>query len=179
MSDKDLKYYQNLEYGIRIELTKESEHPFYMAYCDELGKYACYGRGETQMVAIQEFLEEKNSFIEYLFNSGETIPEPKGDENERFSGFFNVRTSPIIHALLVSQSKELGISLNLYLNQILSAATEKKGIENCVLDKLSELCGKLDNHHFEVTRQLRYQSDTISKQFKWKLEYSNPYLEVV
>lgn len=179
MPIKDLKDYQNLEYGIRIELINESENPTYLAFSEELGKYACYGTGDTHAEAIQSFLEEKNLFIEYLFNAGENIPEPKIATNEHFSGYFNVRTSPIIHARLVSQARELDISLNLYLNQILSSATEKKGIENCILDKLSEICGKIDNNHYEVTKQLRYQTDTISKQFKWKVDYSNPYLEVV
>ncbi len=178
MSNKDLKYYLELDYKINIERIEQEEEFSYIAYSSDLGKYACYGKGNTQIEAIQAFLDEKNNFLEYLFNAGESIPEPKMEESERFSGFFNVRTSPIIHANLVVQAKELGISLNLYLNQILSGATEKKISNNIILDKIGELCGKLDAQHYEVTRQLRYQHDTIISQYKWLAEYSNQYLEV-
>jgi len=66
----------------------------------------------------------------------------------------------------------------LYLNQILAGAAEKKVSENIILDKIGELCGKLDAHHFEVTRQLKYQEEKIKNEFKWHPEYSNKYLEV-
>src|ERR1035437_6281656 len=177
MSEKDLKYYKDLEYKIIIEKISEEEVSAYIAYSNELGKYACYGKGDTQVDAISSFLIEKDEFIEYLCSAGETINEPKQEDSERYSGFFNVRTSPVIHANLVFQAKELDISLNLYLNQILAGAAEKKVTENVILDKIGELCGKLDVHHFEVTRQLKYQSEKINNQYKWHLDYSSKYLE--
>jgi predicted HicB family RNase H-like nuclease len=178
MSNKDLKYYLDLQYNIILENIEDEGQSSYIAYTNELGKYACYGQGESYIEAMQNFLKEKNDFIEFLFKTGETIPEPKKEENERFSGFFNVRTSPIIHANLVTQAKELGISLNLYLNQILAGATEKKLSDNLILDKIGELCGKIDAHHYDLTRQLRYQHDTITSYYKGLAEYSIQYLEV-
>jgi hypothetical protein len=178
MSQKDLKYYQELSYPIHIEkINGEDEQP-YMAWCNELGKYACYGRGETEAEAVSNFIEDKSSFIEYLFNSGETIQEPGKSESESYSGFFNVRTSPVIHAKLALQAREMDISLNLYLNQLLSGAVEKRQYDNQIMNKLGELCGKLEQHHYEVTRQLSYQAESISTRFKWKAEYSNEYLVV-
>lgn len=178
MSEKNLKYFKDLEYKILIDSSIEDGAKSYIAYSNELGKYACYGIGNTQVEAISSFLKEKDEFIEYLFNTGETINEPKPEDSERYSGFFNVRTSSVIHANLVLQAKELDISLNLYLNQILAGAAEKKVSENIILDKIGELCGKLDAHHFEVTRQLKYQEEKIKNEFKWHPEYSNKYLEV-
>jgi len=178
MSEKDLKYYKNLEYKILIERIIEDDKSIYIAYTNELGKYACYGKGNTQVEAISSFLLEKNEFIEYLFNAGETINEPKLEDSERYSGFFNVRTSPIIHANLVFQAKELGISLNLYLNQILAGTAEKKTSENAILDKIGELCGKLDSQHFEVTRQLKYQTEKIENQYTWHADYASIYFKV-
>jgi predicted HicB family RNase H-like nuclease len=177
MSNKDLKYYQGLEYRILIEKIEDENDSMYLAYTNELGKYSCYGKGTNQIEAIQSFLEEKNDFIEHLFNSGEAIPEPL-KENDRFSGVFNVRTSPIIHANLVYQARELDISLNLYLNQILAGATEKRQSENVILNKIGELCGKIDANHYEVTRQLQYQYESIKSQYKWSQDYANPYLDV-
>jgi predicted HicB family RNase H-like nuclease len=177
MSNKDLKYYQGLEYNVIIEKQITEDESWFIAYTNELGKFACYGRGESQVEALNNFLEEKANFIEYLFNHGKAIPEPLKQEPEKFSGIFNVRTSPTIHAKLVHQAKELDISLNLYLNQIITAAVEKKNDENLIMNKLTELCGKLDSHHFEITKQLRYQNESLSDKYEWAAEYSGPYLK--
>lgn len=178
MSNKDLKYYKDLAYNIIVEKQEMDGEIWYIAFSNELGKFACYGRGETQLEAINSFIEEKEVFIEYLFNEGKNIPEPKIDESEKFSGFFNVRTSSIIHSNLVYQAKELNISLNLYINQILAAAVESNRLENSIMNKLGEICGKIDFHHYEVTRQLRFQGESIKNKLVWTAEYGNPYLEV-
>lgn len=178
MSNKDLKYYKDLAYNIIVEKQEMDGEIWYIAYTNELGKFACYGRGETQLEAIKSFMEEKEVFIEYLFKEGKNIPEPKIDDSEKFSGFFNVRTSSIIHSNLVFQAKELNISLNLYINQILSAAVESNRLENSIMNKLGEICGKIDFHHYEVTRQLRFQDESLKNKLVWTAEYGNPYLEV-
>ena len=176
MSQKDLTYYKNLEYKILVEKIKEDDITGYIAYTIELGKYACYGQGDTQAEAIERFLIEKEEFIEYLFKNGETIIEPEYYEN--YSGVFNVRTSPLIHAKLVTQARQMNVSLNLYLNQILAGVAEKRTSENVVLDKIGELCGKMDSQHFEVTRQLTYQTEKLQNQYKWHQDYGIMHIKV-
>lgn len=177
MSNKDLQYYKDLAYNIVVEKQEMDGETWFIAFTSELGKFACYGRGETQIEALSSFMEEKEVFIEYLFNEGKDIPEPKNNDSEKFSGFFNVRTSSIIHANLVHQAKELDISLNLYINQILSAAVESNRLENVIMNKLGEICGKIDFHHYEVTRQLKFQNENLNQGLTWIAEYSNPYSE--
>jgi len=178
MSTKDLRYYKDLAYNIIVEKQEMEGESWFFAYTNELGKFACYGRGETQIEALNSFMDERDIFIEYLFNEGKNIPEPKIDDSGKFSGFFNVRTSSIIHANLVHQAKELNISLNLYINQILASATESSRLESTIMDKLGEICGKIDNHHYEVTRQLRFQNESLKNNLTWVAEYGDPYLEV-
>lgn len=177
MLKKDIEYYKNLEYSVIVEKQEQDGEIWYIAYSTELGKFACYGRGETQVDALNNFNEEKETFIEFLFNEGNEIPEPKNREFEKFSGVFNVRTSPLIHSNLVYQAKEMEVSLNLYVNQIISAAIGKKDSENEVLNKLAEICGKLDAHHFEITKHLRYQKEIIKGKNEWLSEYGDPYLK--
>ncbi len=174
---KDLKYFKSLDYNIIIEKKKEKGEHWYVAYTNEFGKFACYGQGDTASDAITGFYEEKDIFIEYLFNVGENIPEPATSESEKYSGVFNVRTSPVIHAKLVQQAKEMDISLNLYLNQILSSAVDQHKVENQIMNKLSELCGQLDKHHFEVTKQLNYQKSKLAAVNTWSADYQGPYLK--
>jgi predicted RNase H-like HicB family nuclease len=177
MSEKSLAYYKKVEYNIIIQKQESDGESWFIAYAEELGKFACYGRGDTRFEALTSFLEEKDSFIEYLFNEGINIPEPKNEETEKYSGFFNVRTSPQLHANLIAQAKEQKVSLNLFVNQIIAAALDTKKNENVILNKLAELSGKLDNHHFEVTKQLRYHKTFDSKDFHWQHEYEDSYLK--
>jgi predicted RNase H-like HicB family nuclease len=76
MLKKDIEYYKNLEYSVIVEKQEQDGEIWYIAYSTELGKFACYGRGETQVDALNNFNEEKETFIEFLFNEGNEIPEP-------------------------------------------------------------------------------------------------------
>lgn len=184
MSKKDLDYYLMLEYDIVVHKEEMDGEIWYIAYCKELGKLSCYGKGDSIPEAIMSFGNEKKEFVTYLFEQGKVIPEPNssGEVTQKYSGFFNVRTSSLIHALLVEQSSELDISMNLYLNQILSAAIEKKGFENQMVDLLKQLNCKLDDHHYEVTKQLKYQSAATLDHFTWHAKYQEAhrtaYMEV-
>ena len=179
MLSNKLEYYKNLQYNVIIEIQEFESETWYIAYTKELGKYACYGRGDDQHEALESFFTEKDIFIEHLYNLGKPIPEPSKNENDNYSGVFNVRTSSSIHSQLVGQAKELGISLNLYLNQILSAAAEKRKMELAVIEKINELSLKIDNHHFEITNQMRYQNDKLTKKLSWQPDFSeNSYLQI-
>ncbi|MGV8111820.1 MAG: toxin-antitoxin system HicB family antitoxin [Lentimicrobium sp.] len=184
MSKKELDYYLRLEYDIVVHKEEMDDEIWYIAYCKELGKLSCYGKGVSISEAISSFEKEKSDFIKYLFEQGKDIPEPNsaGEITQKYSGFFNVRTSSLIHAQLVEQSSELDISMNLYINQILSAAIEKKGSENQMVELLKQLHSKLDDHHFEVTKQLKYQNAVVLDHYTWHAKYQEghhtAYMEV-
>jgi uncharacterized UPF0146 family protein len=179
MLKKDLIYYKSLKYKIIIEEQKFEDETWFIAYTNELGKYACYGKGNSEIEALNSFVKEKDAFIEYLFNNNKDIPEPEINTEKAYSGVFNVRTSSIIHAKLVNQAKELNISLNLYLNQILAAAVENKKIEFYLNEKFSEIYRKIDKHHFEITKQMKYQNDNLFSKLKWNAKYSEEkYLKI-
>ncbi len=177
MSNKNLQYYKTLSYKIIVEPEEFENEKWFTAYTDEFGKYSCYGRGNTPEEAIKNFYEEKNNFIEYLYNNNKKIPEPKSYTIPNYSGVFNVRTSPIIHSELVKQASNLNISLNLYLNQILSAAVENRKLNDIITKKLSELELKIDKHHSEISKQMKFQNEKLNR-LKWNPEYSDgPYLK--
>jgi predicted HicB family RNase H-like nuclease len=159
MSTKNLEYYLGLKYDIIVHEDEFEGEKVVSAYCKELGKFSCYGRGDTLEEALQSFEETKRDFITYLYEEGVNIPEPSniGKLIEDFSGVFNIRTSPVIHANLVSQAEEFGISMNLYVNQLLSGAVEKRALESITIKLLNQLKCQLEDHHYEVTRRLTYQ----------------------
>jgi len=56
--------------------------------------------------------------VEDLKNEGETIPVPLADR--RFSGHFQVRTTPQRHRALMLEAAELGVSMNRLINDRLA-----------------------------------------------------------
>lgn len=60
-----------------------------------------------------------SEIVEDMSSNNETIPEPLGER--RYSGKFNVRTSPSLHRELVIRAAAEGISLNALVNQCLAA----------------------------------------------------------
>lgn len=149
---KSLNYYQNLDYDIIIEKETLDGETWYISYCRELGRFSCYGTGETQQEAVTYFLEDKKEFIELLYNKGENIPEPykKQKSEHLLSGAFMVRTSPQLHTKLMETAKEHHISLNKYVNQLFIEAMTRKHIESKLYEsmnkKFDEIKQKLDLH---------------------------------
>ena len=146
MLPKDLKYYQSLEYNVIIKKEELDGERWYVAYCNELGINACHGIGATQEEALRSFIEEKNAFIEFLFENGDTIPEVIQTE-QNLSGTFSVRTSPWIHASLVDASKKYGLSLNAYVNQLLSFGIGRESESIRCESMIHELGSRLENQH--------------------------------
>jgi len=168
MSTHELEYYKNLHYNIIIEKqTDEDTREFsFMAYADELGKMSCYGVGDSEFEALESFKIEKDAFVEYLFNAAKPIPSPKSKEENSFSGIFNVRTSPKIHYTLVKQAEEQNISLNLYLNQILSNAISEFSLHESLNKKMVEISTKMDNHYYQITNKRQYKTIIQDKENK-------------
>lgn len=70
----------------------------------------------------KEALEGMNALVagvvKDLIKAGEDVPEPVS--TRKFSGKFQLRTSPVLHARLVREAMEQGVSLNALANQKLS-----------------------------------------------------------
>lgn len=70
--------------------------------------------------AEQGLLDLVTEAIVDMQTSGETVPEPLG--GHKYSGKFNVRTSPSLHRKLVIEARTEGISLNTLINQKLASS---------------------------------------------------------
>lgn len=160
---KDLLYYKRLNYEIHIEQETDENEIWFIAYCDELGRGSCYGTGTTPQEALENFMKDKNEFIKILYDEKKPIPEPRPREETEsmLSGTFNVRTSPQIHGLLSQQAKERGISLNLYVNQLLATGSALHEAKKYFDEKCNRIEDKIDAHHYQMTNQLDYQIKSI------------------
>lgn len=165
MSPKDLKYYQSLEYNVIIKKEELDGEKWYVAYCNELGVNACHGIGDTREEALKSFIEEKNVFIEFLFENGDTIPEVVQSE-QSLSGTFSVRTSPWIHSSLVDASRKYGLSLNAYVNQLLSFGVGRELESVRCESMIHELGARLENQHKTMLHSIQaisYKTNLINE----------------
>ena len=158
MKREALEYYLDLDYRIIVQKETLDNEIWYIAYCDELGKYACYGQGDTREEAISSFIVEKDDFIESLYSNKKVILEPINENNSIVSsGIFNVRATPQMHSLLISQAAKEGVSLNKYVNTLLSYNAGLYNASLFVNDRLNDIERKLDKHHSFVTDKLNYR----------------------
>lgn len=137
---KDLTYYLNLPYEIRIETDIDEGKKVYYAYISELGRHACYGKGNTREEALSSLDEVKKDIIASYLEHNNPVPEPSAPiEDILPRGKFVVRTNPIIHKRLLDQSRQMGISLNLLVNQLLVHNAQSVELKNYFDQKFDRL----------------------------------------
>ncbi len=116
---KNLKYYLDLPYRIEINAIPEEEGGGFLARLPQFGKLGIVGDGESIEEALADLeINKKSRFKRYL-NEGLEIPDPESKRGE-FSGRFVVRMPKSLHRALSVSAKENGVSLNQFVNNLLS-----------------------------------------------------------
>lgn len=113
MKNKNLKYYLNLDYTIRL---KQNEDGSYFVEIEEL--LGCMSEGDTKMEALKMIEDAKKAWITVALKRKISIPEPEKDE---FSGKLNVRMPKFLHRKLSYKSKQEGVSLNTLISTTLAS----------------------------------------------------------
>lgn len=113
MMNKTIDYYMNLPYT--IELTPEPEGSWFVAVKELPG---CMSQGDSPEEAIEMIRDAMRGWIEASLQDGDIIPEPQS--LEEFSGKFVVRVPRSLHRDLVESAEREGVSLNQYINVVLS-----------------------------------------------------------
>ena len=111
---KNLNYYLNLEYTIRLK--KNSDESFF-AEIEELP--GCITEGDTKEETLKMLEDAKTGWLEVALERNLTIPEPSPDE---FSGKFNIRVPKSLHRKLAYRAKEEEVSLNTLVTTTLASA---------------------------------------------------------
>jgi len=176
-TNKTLDYYKKLRYKVIVQPEYYENEKWFIAYCNELGKYSCRGEGETYEEAIKNFEKEKESFIEYLYINGKNIPEPENYESKEYSGNINIRMNPDLHAILAENAKLKGISLNQYIiflltqNVTLDAVTrEFEDKFNRFLQDFSSTANEYMRHRIQYNKSLIFENKKRIERLESKLE---------
>lgn len=152
---KNLDYYKNLEYKIIIEKQSFENEMYYMCFSEELGKYSCFGQGDTIEEAIKSYQVEKNIFIESLYEEDLKIPLPESSPSDLLSGVFNVRTDPTTHTQLAYQARKHNLSLNQYVNRLLYKNSILDSFVDVLNPKFDEMKDLIVAHDCNVKQQFR------------------------
>jgi len=104
------EYYLNLPYNIIIRHVTDESGTYYFAKVQELA--GCVSDGETVEEVFNNIYEAMEGWIETKLEAGFSIPMPINNEN--YSGKFVLRLPKSLHAKLVAEAEQEGVSLNQY-----------------------------------------------------------------
>ena len=118
---RSVEYYLQLNYPITVYRDEEGG---YVAELEDLP--GCITQGET-LEEIEERIEEaRRIWIQAAYEDGVEVPIPRIDEE--YSGRFVVRIPKYLHRHLAEKAIREGISLNQYVESILSAGVSTQNI---------------------------------------------------
>jgi len=144
---KDLNYYMSLDYRIDITPIPKDEGGGFVASIPQLGKYAFIGGGETPIEALKDLEETKKEYFKEYIKKKIEIPEPEKPKRE-FRGDFLIRMPTFLHESLYAGAKENNVSLNQYINYLLTTCM--------TLDSLEKKIG-------ELAQEVKQLSERISR----------------
>ena len=103
--NKNIEYYLELPYT--FELNYDPDHAWFVRVKELPG---CTSQGETPDEALTMIKDAMQLWIEDALEEGNTVPEPRPDEE--FSGRFNLRVPISLHRKLSQLAEDEGVSLN-------------------------------------------------------------------
>jgi len=118
-----LENYLNLDYTIEVEMISPEDGGGILMYMPELGKDSCLGDGESFDEAYRKLKKCQQSILEYALEKGIEIPLPSKVKYEDYSGKFLMRVPKELHYKLALEAKDNGISLNSWVNYLLTKAS--------------------------------------------------------
>jgi len=118
MKQKDLNFYANLKYSVRLKPLIEEDGGGWFAEIPELK--GCYSDGETPEEALNNIQEAKVAWLKTAIKRGQIIPLPETENNEEYSGKFTLRLPKSLHKELSIAAQRDDISLNQYILALLS-----------------------------------------------------------
>ena len=157
--EKNINYYLELPYKMEILPIPEDEGGGFMATLPELGREVFIGDGDTVQEALESLESIKKIMFEEYLRNGVNIPEPEPKHADSFSGKFVLRVPRILHKELASGAKKENVSLNQYVNMLLSQSSERAQL-------FTSITSLIDCHFVSIKQdieRLSFQVNTSAK----------------
>lgn len=140
---KPIEYYLGQNYPITLYNAEEGG---YVAELEDLP--GCLTEGETVEEAIQNLDNARNAWIQTAYEDGVDIPLPRSDEE--YSGKFMVRIPKYLHRHLAEKAKRESVSLNQYIESILSAGVSTQHLAEEIIARLEEMTTQAAAHKAQL-----------------------------
>jgi predicted RNase H-like HicB family nuclease len=155
---KPIKYYLGLNYPITIYNAEEGG---YVAEIEDLP--GCLTEGETLEEVTQRIENARNAWIQTAYEDGTEIPLPRTDEE--YSGKFMVRIPKYLHRRLSEKARREGVSLNQYIESILSAGVSTQNVIEGLIAGLEKITKQAVAHKVQLVSYPMSYSGT-----KWMMD---------
>lgn len=174
---KNLKYYSNLNYPIEIKKLTTEEGGGYIASIPMLGRNVFVADGTSPDEAIRNLESVKAEWFKTYIERGTTIPEPLSEDQVNFSGKFLLRVPKQLHRILSHRAKQNELSLNQYVQFLLTSSTVAEGFESIIKFHFERFSKVLDAFR---SIEFKFKGEAISsEQQHEKLKIFNPPTETL
>jgi len=148
-----LEDYLEARYQMRFEMNEGG----YGVWHPDFGKFTLYAWDENLDKAIKELDGMREFFIKMQFQQGNELPFP--EEPKPYSGNFVLRIPKDLHARLAQEAKENNVSLNAYIQHLLSERHRETSAEQTLKEIQSQI-----NAHIATLREKEKQATASAEQ---------------
>ena len=161
VDQSQLTRFLNLKYRIVVEPIPEEEGGGFEAHVPTLGRGSCVGVGDTVEEAVRSVNECKHSLFILWLEKGYPIPEPDNESSvtDEYNGRILFRTSKEMHEHLVRTAEKQDVSLNAYLNQVISRGQSLALFE----EKLNKVARQLEDRIDKRTERFVFANQQIER----------------
>lgn len=176
--EERLVYYTSLNYDLKISALSEEDGGGFMAEIPNLP--GCCSDGETINEAVANLMEAKKEWMLLALERGIDIPLPQTvlHSGNDYSGKFTLRVPKSLHKELAERAIKEEVSLNQYLNNLISYQLGKKSIS----DEIKAHVAKMKTINITISpKQKSPDFSTLLKlnQLGWKNQTSNRISELM
>jgi len=111
-------------YSVRVIRLSEEDGGGWLAEVPELG--GCLGDGNTPQEALERLKDALECWLEVAKEEGKSIPSPRIHKESEYSGKFTLRIPKSLHRQLAEEAMIEGVSLNQYIQTLISVNWGKK-----------------------------------------------------
>ncbi len=129
-------------YSIQVSPLTEEDGGGFQALFPPLAR-SVVGYGVIAQDAIADLHLAVPTFLKMMDKTGQTLPQAPAEKDwDDFSGKFNVRVAKTLHAQLVEQAEEQGVSLNSLVQTVLAS-----GVTALAAGKAFGIIERVANHN--------------------------------
>ena len=144
MKPTTVEEYLSLPYYIEVEFISPEDGGGVMMIMPELGRDTCFGDGDTFGEAYDNLKAVQKNLIEYALDNNVDVPLPYKRTLDDFSGRILLRIPKELHYRLSSQANLNQISLNSWINYLLTKAIGNIDIKK-ICDNLDKRFSRIEN----------------------------------